>query len=223
MYYHFAILLLFRPFIKLKFTDSSVSPLEVCNQAADAISALVNSYSRLYTLRRTPSFVPYFVLASSVTHLTTLGGDGVGIRPEKFTEALSDLKEMKACHGFATQGHNIVRFLAHHWDVPVDLSSTEDIGTPPDSGPASNHSSEDTIKIKSEHDNSTKPENLCRPSSMSANFFCPNFQPSEWTTDIKPVQSEDENPLFWPFPMQGKPMIGTGDMLAAAGFAVLGA
>ncbi|EJT79914.1 hypothetical protein GGTG_04996 [Gaeumannomyces tritici R3-111a-1] len=69
MYYHFAILLLFRPLIKLRIIGSSVSPRDVCLQAAEAISSLLRSYSQLYTLRRTPSFVPYFVLTSSIMHL----------------------------------------------------------------------------------------------------------------------------------------------------------
>jgi hypothetical protein len=69
MYYQFAILLLFRPLIKLRIIGSNVLPREVCCQAADAIQNLLKSYSSLYTLRRTPSFVPYFVLTSSITHL----------------------------------------------------------------------------------------------------------------------------------------------------------
>ncbi|KAL8407394.1 hypothetical protein RB594_006289 [Gaeumannomyces avenae] len=69
MHYHFAILLLFRPLIKLRISGSSVSPRDVCLQAAEAISSLLRSYSQLYTLRRTPSFVPYFVLTSSIMHL----------------------------------------------------------------------------------------------------------------------------------------------------------
>lgn len=69
MYYHFAILLLFRPLIKLRIIGSSILPRDVCSQAADAIQGLLRSYSQLYTLRRTPSFVPYFVLTSSIMHL----------------------------------------------------------------------------------------------------------------------------------------------------------
>ncbi|KIH87367.1 c6 zinc finger domain containing protein [Sporothrix brasiliensis 5110] len=69
MYYHFAILLLFRPLIKLRIIGSRILPKDVCLQAADAIQGLLRSYSQLYTLQRTPSFVPYFVLTSSIMHL----------------------------------------------------------------------------------------------------------------------------------------------------------
>lgn len=71
MYYHFAILLLFRPLIKLRIIGSSVLPRDVCTQAADAIQGLLRSYAQLYTLKRTPSFVPYFVLTSTIMHLAT--------------------------------------------------------------------------------------------------------------------------------------------------------
>ena len=72
MYYHFAILLLFRPLIKLRIIGSSISPRDVCSQAADAITGLLRSYAQLYTLRRTPSFVPYFVLKNSRTLLVAV-------------------------------------------------------------------------------------------------------------------------------------------------------
>lgn len=63
-------MVLFRPFIKLRITGSFVSPKVVCLEAADAIQGLSRSYAHLYTLRRTPSFTPYFVLMSSTIHLT---------------------------------------------------------------------------------------------------------------------------------------------------------
>ncbi|RDW66969.1 hypothetical protein BP5796_09718 [Coleophoma crateriformis] len=222
MYYHFAILLLFRPFIKLKFTESSVSPSEVCYQAADAISALLNSYSRLYTLRRTPSFVPYFVLTSSITHLVSLGNEGCD--PDKFLQTLADLRDMKGCHGFATRAYNIIRFLIHHWNVPIDVSAIADTDIKTDIMQISDSSEnpEDPVKIKLDDQTAVDVRDLCRPSPTSANLFCPNMQVTDWSTGIGPVQSEDENPLFWPFPMQGKPMFGMGVMLATAGFAVLG-
>ncbi|RYP39199.1 hypothetical protein DL767_002307 [Monosporascus sp. MG133] len=75
MYYHFAILLLFRPLIKLRIIGSYVLPRDVCTQAADAIQGLLRSYAQLYTLKRTPSFVPYFVLTSTIMHLAS-GGAG---------------------------------------------------------------------------------------------------------------------------------------------------
>ncbi|KAK7946044.1 uncharacterized protein PG986_010365 [Apiospora aurea] len=81
MYYHFAILLLFRPLIKLRIIGSSILPRDVCSQAADAIQGLLRSYSQLYTLRRTPSFVPYFVLTSSIMHLAIGASSPIATSP----------------------------------------------------------------------------------------------------------------------------------------------
>ncbi len=118
MYYHFAILLLFRPFIKLSIIGSGVSPKDMCSQAADAISMLVNSYSKLYTLRRTPSFVPYFVLTSSITHLVSLGSGRSG--PEAVRTGIESLKEMRGAHGFANKALRVLKWLVEYWEVDVE-------------------------------------------------------------------------------------------------------
>jgi hypothetical protein len=191
MYYHSAILLLFRPFIKLDIISSSVSPRDVCAQAADAISALAQSYSQLYTLRRTPSFVPYFVLTASIAHLVTLGNGRSG--PEQLRQGLADLKEMQSCHGFAVRGLDILRFLVQYWEVHLT----------PEEG------SEELKDIKK----------MCRPRSTSMNQFCPNVAAPDVVNGIGPA-GQDENPLFWPFPFQGRPLLDVGSSLESAGFRI---
>lgn len=192
MYYHYAILLLFRPFIKLDIVGSGVSPRDVCGQAADAITTLVNSYSQLYTLRRTPSFVPYFVLTSSIAHLVTLGNSREG--PKQLKQGIADLKEMTDCHGFAIRALDILRYLILHWGVDIALDE-EDI-------------SEQDMK------------KLCRPSSTSLNQFCPNIASIDIVNGIGPAAQTD-NPLFWPFPLQGRPLLDVGIRLQGAGFKLL--
>ncbi|KAL3417145.1 fungal specific transcription factor [Phlyctema vagabunda] len=189
MYYHYAILLLFRPFIKLKLVDSELSPREVCRQAADAISTLVKSYSKLYTLRRTPSFTPYFILTASLTHLVAVGKEEASI--EKLEQTIADLEEIKPCHRFAARSLDILRFFIYEWkiDIPLDLD-------------------EETLK------------KMCRVLPTSTNQFCPNISQHDMMKGIGQPTSPDENPLFWPFPMQGRPMMGVGDALGPAGFEV---
>lgn len=246
MYYHFAILLLFRPLIKLKIIGSSISPRDVCSQAADAITGLLRSYAQLYTLRRTPSFVPYFVLTSSIMHLAiaATGADpqpatddpkaGQGAEATHFpakldphvTEAvargIADLTEMAPCHHFAEQALNILRFLAAKWNIDVEITTTG--GEQPRQ-----------VALPASDDAGT------RPVSNSLNFFAPNFLESDFNctwgrgtasgsggdtrAGSRPnnaAQTADalENPLFWPFPMQGRPMLPTGKELEEAGFEV---
>ena len=194
MYYHFAILLLFRPFIKLEIVGSRVSPRDVCNQAADAIAILVNSYSKLYTLRRTPSFVPYFVLTSSITHLVTLGISGGG--SENILQGISDLKVMTGCHGFAQRAREVLTFFADDWGIQVSKADDDD--------------EEPGAKID--------PKTLGRPRSASSNFFSPNVDMKHIIDGIKSLERSYRNPLFWPFPLQGRPLLGE---VEEAGFQLL--
>ncbi|CZR70072.1 related to nitrate assimilation regulatory protein nirA [Phialocephala subalpina] len=191
MYYHSAILLLFRPFIKLDIIGSGVSPRDMCLQAADAITALVNSYSNLYTLRRTPSFVPYFVCTSSIAHLI---GYGNGIRgPEHLRQGVADLRDMSSCHGFANRALEIVQFLCRHWEV-------------------------DTVF----DDEGEETKDICRPKSTSLNLFCPNISSFNMMTGLgPPTVDQGDNPLFWPFPLQGRPLLEVGKQLEISGFKVL--
>lgn len=192
MYYHFAILLLFRPFIKLEIIGSVISPRDVCAQAASAISTLVNSYSQLYTLRRTPSFVPYFVLTSCIAHVVTLGATNPP-SPTQLHQGVSDLLEMKCCHGFANRALDILHFLLHHWEI--------------------DHVIEKGRKIADFKE-------LCRRVSTGLNMFCPHLDSADVGSGMRPAR-EGENPLFWPFPLQGKPLLAVGPKLEEAGFKVL--
>ncbi|QKD57389.2 uncharacterized protein FOBCDRAFT_241933 [Fusarium oxysporum Fo47] len=72
MYYHFAVLLLFRPLIKLRIIGSTVLPRDVCLQVANAMQSFLTSYSRLYAMKRTPSFMPYFVLTPPIMRLAIM-------------------------------------------------------------------------------------------------------------------------------------------------------
>ncbi len=241
MYYHFAILLLFRPLIKLRIIGSSIRPRDVCAQAAEAIHGLLRSYSQLYTLRRTPSFVPYFVLTSSIMHLaiaaaSTSSSEEAKPKPqsqtpgpadqlaeasvldpqvaESINRGIADLTEMAPCHHFAVQALNILRYLAKKWNIKVDIDS----------------------KGAAYDDRSVRPVtnslNFFAPNVMAEDFSCtwgasvplaaavsaPNMAGS--STIAQTVESM-ENPLFWPFPMQGHPMLPSGKLLEEAGFALL--
>ncbi|KAH7018227.1 fungal-specific transcription factor domain-containing protein [Microdochium trichocladiopsis] len=301
MYYHFAILLLFRPLIKLRIIGSSILPRDVCSQAADAIQGLLRSYAQLYTLRRTPSFVPYFLLTSSIMHLA-LGakspdeqqdGDasasrtpgtkseerssrGQSVRSDSETDrsdgkpmrgglgrgglidrraaqaleqGISDLEEMAPCHHFAEQALHMLRYLAKKWKVEIDIPEK------PDAAPGAS-------------------DKLMRPNTSGLNFFSLNMGESDFVCEwpavpgagvIPSVEAQMdelqkfnkggmgpplqpspggggpglplrgassagpmahtaasiENPLFWPFPMQGRPMLPEGKHLEEAGFAQL--
>ncbi|PKS12392.1 hypothetical protein jhhlp_000596 [Lomentospora prolificans] len=251
MYYHFAILLLFRPLIKLRILGSKVLPRDVCSQAADAIQGLLRSYSQLYTLRRTPSFVPYFVLTSAIMHMaiatsppstspTPASGapqphleahgspdtGGVGVAApssrsdprvlQSISQGISDLTEMAPCHHFAQQALNILCYLAKKWNLDVDMGHEK-------------------TEVTEDFDR------LLQPRSNSLNFFAPNVQLEDFMcgwggggssvggkvvmtaqqTGSDEISQIADNPLFWPFPLQGRPLLPTGRELSDAGFALI--
>lgn len=267
MYYHFAILLLFRPLVKLRIKGSSVSPRDVCSQAADAIQGLSRSYSQLYTLQRTPSFVPYFVLTSAIMHLAiaasgtpsqsegqagATGGPSTrepraghpppgGAPPQvdphvtkSINQGIADLTEMAPCHHFAEQALNILRYLARKWNIKIEMDVPQKVEREKEevqqAGREATRSSELT-RMK-DHNYGT------RPATNSLNFFSPNMSENDFVTTwgnsaslpvpppparppVARSSNSMENPLFWPFPMQGRPILPTGEALADAGFELI--
>ena len=229
MYYHFGILLLFRPLIKLRIIGSKVTPKDVCCQAADAIQGLSRSYSQLYTLRRTPSFVPYFVLTSAIMHLA-IGAVSTSDNPSKVTseamekaakldprvseslsQGIADLAEMAPCHHFAEQALNILRYLAKKWNIDVDINN--------DSAPPADDF-----------------DTFVKPYTNSLNFFAPNVREQDYICGwgsgedstaqsgqsvVQKAGENIDNPLFWPFPLQGRPILPIGKALEQAGFSLL--
>ena len=205
MYYHYAMILLFRPFIKLEIIGSRVSPRDVCLQAANAISALVNSYLQLYTVRRTPSFVPYFVLSASIVHAVSLGASKATIQGSEYSQHENDrrkalrqgvdcLKEMAGCHGFATRALGILRYLVGHWKLE--------------------------FSIDEESQSISDYKFAGRPSVASMDQFCLNIENLDMKCHLGPA-GENENPLFWTFPLQGMPLLDVGPRLASLGFTIL--
>lgn len=181
--------MLFRPFVKLRFIGSETSPSSVCAQAADAVTTLVRSYDKLYTLQRTPSFVPYIVLASSISHLAMGREFGSG----QILQGVRDLRDMRSCHGFSQRGLDIIRVLAQQWDMG-------------DFGDEIKRESHDEREIVTVQD-------LCRPLTTRTNIFCPDMGDSFAGMGPMGVSA-----LFSPFPMQGLPLLASDELLEIHGF-----
>jgi hypothetical protein len=120
MYYHFATLILFRPFRDLNITGSTTSPQSICSEAAQNLFVLIKSYRDLYTLRRVPSFVPYMILTANLAYLVdlALGPDEVTSKSAELA-SLSYLKEMCSSHDFAQRALYIVDYFSEFWGLDV--------------------------------------------------------------------------------------------------------
>lgn len=188
MCYHFALLLFFRPFIRLRFVDSNVVPREVCLEAANAISSLVRAYRQLYTLHRTPALVPYMAFSSSIIHLINAGSESSPLTSaSQVMQDIADLDEMAQSHTCARRARQILVRMADNWTV-----SNAQIGYEP------------TTKAADDEE--------CVPLSSSMNFFCPDMECE------LPNPSRTDNPLFSPFPAQGTPLLARGKDLETTGF-----
>lgn len=109
MYYYFATILLFGPFVQLSFLNSTILPLEVCVQAADAIISLLGSYQQLYSLRRTPCFVPMISLAARTVHIVQASLLGQS-DPADLISTLG-LHEMTMSYKIATRVMEIIKVI----------------------------------------------------------------------------------------------------------------
>lgn len=131
---------------------------------------------------------------------------------DAISRGIADLTEMAPCHYFAEQALNILRYLAKKWDIDVKIS-------------------EDVKRIARDE---LDPDRDVRPMSSSLNFFVPNIEEQDFICTWGAGQSQTsgleaittaantaENPLFWPFPLQGRPILAAGDLLHEAGFELL--
>lgn len=159
-------------------------------QAAETICVLLKSYSDLYTLQRTPSFLPYFVLESTMIHISSVGKTNAGI--DQLYQAMSHMREMATCHRFATRAVGIIHYLVKYWKVDFEMTD------------------EERDDQKDSLDSST----------LSMNLFCPCVEDVNNASGLDPV-TEGGSPLFWSFPLQGRPMLASGAALKEAGFKAL--
>ncbi|CEI70926.1 hypothetical protein FVEN_g9698 [Fusarium venenatum] len=212
MYYHFAIMQLFQPLTNLSIIGSRVSPRDVCLQAASAIQGLLKSYAQLYTLKRAPSFMPYFALTSTIAHLTIMAVtmqandmDAAAKADPHVSEAIQQgiacLAEMTSCHHITEQAPHILRYLAKKWSISVDI----------DTGAALN---------------TEEYERLIRPLVSKLDLVAPTMAAEDdveerTSRQVGKTAESMEDPLFWPFTSQGWPMLSKSKELEEAGFAVL--
>jgi hypothetical protein len=177
MYYHFAVIMLFRPFIKLRFLGSAVSPLDTCVEAANSISSLVQTYRKTYGFRQTPAFVPYMLLASTITHLVTVQSVPLPFGGSLPTlPGLADLQILSDRYPFARHALSVIKFLARQWGA--GLFFTEPI------------------------DQTGKQDDLCLSIPGTMNFFCPYLEALATS-----LHERIDTALFRPFPMQGLPLL----------------
>ena len=218
----------------------------MCIQAADAIQGLLRSYSQLYTLRRTPSFVPYFVLTSSIMHLAVAAASA-SYSAEKLSAGTSppaaESPATVSSHQpkLPSPGHKA----AVNMDYRVSRSIHQGIADLAEMA-SCHHFAEQALSILKHlankwHidvdiriDKSQQCERGLRPDTSSLNFFGPEVTEDGFGCVLGGVDgasvaggaggqaaASTENPLLWTFAFQGRAILPSGRMLREAGFEVI--
>lgn len=118
MFYHAAVLLLFRPFLKARFTKSYVSPLEVCRESANTISNLFAQHRQQYGLDGIFTFQLHCLLTASTIHIIKLPSISA---TSHLAAACNNFQDLVKQNQRAMGCLSILRDLVTKWKIVVPL------------------------------------------------------------------------------------------------------
>jgi hypothetical protein len=120
MYYHAAVLLLFRPFLKAKFTESDLSPREVCRASANAISDIFAQHRCMYGLIGIYTFQVHCLLTACTIHVINLPAIA---STTYLTAACNSFQELIPQCEWAAGCLSILKGLVQKWNIILPLEA----------------------------------------------------------------------------------------------------
>ncbi|KAI9790435.1 MAG: hypothetical protein M1835_000964 [Candelina submexicana] len=192
MYYHTALLHLFRPFSKVQLLDSNVRPRQICSQSAEAISSLMVIYRELYGLRRSTPTITHFVMTASTIHLLDLPNPSASA---SLAQGILDLRVISTSNPFACRCLRVIKTLSEDWAIELpeevpEASSMARAETLPLSPASSRSTFTSTSSLKGKRRSAERRQSV---TDMYVPLAEPKPVPMKWA-------SQD---LFWsPFPDQ---------------------
>jgi hypothetical protein len=114
MYYHAAVLLLFRPFLKAKFTQSDLTPSDICRQAAASISDLFSQHRRLYDTVGIYTFQLHCLLTACTIHIINIPAIA---STAYLTQACNHFHDLARWNEWATGSLTIIKGLVQKWSI----------------------------------------------------------------------------------------------------------
>jgi len=140
MYYHTAVLLLFRPFLKATIDYSDVVPRDVCREAANMISDLWQEHHSMYGLSGIYMFQVHCLLTACTLHIINVPTISAN---RHLTQACNIFQELIPRNEWARSSLVVLRGLAEKWRLVLPLEVEEamyrDIGGP--GNPQTHHGS----------------------------------------------------------------------------------
>lgn len=137
--WHAAVLLLFRPFLKAKLTDSDVVPQDVCRQSANAISELFAQHRSYYDLTGIDAFHLQCLLNACTVHIIHMPAIA---STEHFINACNNLHDMVDRSKWAKSSLDEIKRLVKKWnrvlprDAECALYRSDRQSSEPDALPA---------------------------------------------------------------------------------------
>lgn len=116
--WHSAVLLLFRPFLRVKIADSQSTPPEICRQSANAISELFGRHRALYHLQGIASFQIQCLLTACTIHIIHIPAIA---STNHFIDACNSLHALVGRNNWAKSSISVLKELVSKWDriLPV--------------------------------------------------------------------------------------------------------
>ena len=121
MLYHNVVLHLFRPFLKVDLTESSVSPRQICTSSAENITSLAWQYRKIYGMRRICLIITHVLLSSSIIHLINLPKPSAC---QDLIQNMTAMREVSQHYAFAVRTLSIIVALGKQWNIslPAEIS-----------------------------------------------------------------------------------------------------
>lgn len=213
MYYHAAVLLLFRPFLKAKFTQSDISPQDVCRASAAAISQIFDQHRRLYDSIGIYTLQIHCLLAACTVHIINTPAIA---STQYLTSAAHHFHHLAGLNAWASECINILKDLVSNWNIFLPMEAEAALYR--DETVAGSGESEPNRNKRAAYGQPNVPPN---PQQKKPKLSAPrmlNQQSSSLSNNsdrrpsLLPETSTGSNSslsyLFAPFPNQPPPMLG---------------
>lgn len=208
MYYHAAVLLLFRPFLKAKFTESDISPSEVCRQSANQISDIFAQHRRLYGTTGIYTFQLHCLLTACTIHIINLPALS---STTYLTAACNHFHDLIPHNDWAASALSVIKGLIQKWTIilPQETESALYRPSPPSTTstpPFPDESSPDIFRSPTTTTTSSKRSAFLQPENLlqkRQRLLAPR---GEFGT--RELRDQPVNYLFAPFPNQPAPLLG---------------
>ena len=208
MYYHTAVLLLFRPFLKAKFTESDISPSDVCRQSANQISDIFAQHRRLYDTTGISTFQLHCLLTACTIHIINLPALSSA---SYLTAACNHFQDLVPRNDWAASALSVIKGLIEKWTIILPQETESALYRPFPSSATSIPPFPDEIST-----DLFRPSTTSTTTSKRAAFLQPDNPLQKRQRLLAPrsevggrePRDQPVNYLFAPFPNQPAPLLG---------------